>query len=66
MIVVIQSNMSSKTIIEIWGITLEVFKKYNIPISSNALSTMVDQETLPELLRELNRTIRSPKETLED
>jgi hypothetical protein len=30
---VIQSNMSSKAIVQVWENTVDTFKKYNVPIS---------------------------------
>lgn len=60
---VIQSNMSSKAIIEIWGTTLDVFKKFNVPIAGDSLKALVDEDTLPELLKELNQTIGSSSAT---
>jgi hypothetical protein len=56
---IIHSNMSSKAVIEIWGNTLDVFKNYAVPISGNPLNSLVHEETLPQLLEELNQTIGS-------
>jgi hypothetical protein len=56
---VIHSNMSSKAVIEIWGNTLDVFKNYSVPISGNPLNSLVQEEALPQLLKELNQTIGS-------
>jgi hypothetical protein len=60
---VIHSNMSSKAIIEIWGNTLDVLKNYSVPISGNPLNRLVHEETLPQLIEELNQTIGSPVST---
>ncbi|SEM11468.1 hypothetical protein SAMN05192533_10162 [Mesobacillus persicus] len=60
---VIQSNMSSKAIIEIWGTTIDVFKKFNVPIAGDPLKTLVDDDKLPEILKELNQTIGSSSVT---
>jgi len=57
---VIHQNMSPKAVIEIWGNTLDVFKNYSVPISGNPLNSLVHEETLPQLLEELNQTIGSP------
>lgn len=57
---VIHSNMSSKAIIEIWGNTLDVFKHYSVPISGNPLNQLVHEESLPQLLKDLNQAIGSP------
>lgn len=56
---VIHSEMSSKAIIEIWGITHEVFKNYSVPISGSPLKELVHEEKLPQLLKELNHAIGS-------
>jgi hypothetical protein len=63
---VIHSNMSSKAIIEIWGNTLDVFKHYSVPISGDPLNLLVHEETLPQLIKELNQTIGSSVIHMED
>ncbi len=60
---VIQSNMSPKAIVEIWGITADIFKKYNIPIINQSLETFVDKQNLTLLLQELNDSIGSSSAT---
>ncbi|MFP5108638.1 hypothetical protein ACSU6B_17965 [Neobacillus sp. C211] len=51
---VIQSNMTSKAITDVWGDTVEVFQKYNIPIKNIALQVLITENTLQVLLIELN------------
>jgi hypothetical protein len=60
---VIQSNMSTDAIIEVWGETEEVFKKYNLPRTKQTLKTLVRTELLPSLLQELNSVVGSSTET---
>jgi hypothetical protein len=47
---VIQSNMSPKAIAEVWEMTAIIFKKFNIPLSENALETFIDADILTNLL----------------
>lgn len=60
---VIQSNMSPEAIVDAWGDTVDVFKKYNIPITKHSLETSVVNELLPSLLQELNSTVGSSSAT---
>jgi hypothetical protein len=60
---VIQLNMSSDAIIEVWGETEEVFKKYNLPRTKQTLETLVGRELLPALLLELNSVVGSSTAT---
>lgn len=60
---VIQSNMSSKSIVDVWGDTSEIFSKYNIPISGQSLEVLVNENLLPKLLTELNDTVGSSSVT---
>lgn len=60
---VIQSNMSSKAIIEVWENTVDTFKKYNIPISEKTLDALVQESVLPTLLSELNTVVGSSSDT---
>lgn len=60
---VIQPNMSSKAIIEIWGTTKNVFKKYNISISENALEKVVESNHLYSIIKELNIVVGSSSTT---
>ncbi|MDR6123699.1 hypothetical protein QFZ87_003296 [Bacillus sp. SLBN-46] len=61
--VVIQSNMSSKSIVEVWENTVDTFKKYNVPISEKTLDTLVQDSSLPALLSELNNVVGSSSAT---
>lgn len=47
---VIQSNMTSKAITEVWEDTVEVLLKYNVPITDKALQVLVADNTLQVLL----------------
>ncbi|HJV31047.1 MAG TPA: hypothetical protein VJ558_02560 [Bacillales bacterium] len=56
---VIQSNMSPKAVVDVWGKTAEVFNKYQIPLTEHTLEVLVDKEQLVMLLQELNDAIGS-------
>ena len=58
-IMVIQSNMSSKAIVHVWDNTVDTFKKYNVPISEISLDALVNNSVLPSLLAELNTVVGS-------
>ncbi|KON88964.1 hypothetical protein AF332_20685 [Sporosarcina globispora] len=60
---VIQPNMSSKAIVEIWGNAKDVFVKYNVPISEEALATTVETHILDSLLKDLNSIVGSSSAT---
>ncbi|WP_374120501.1 hypothetical protein [Neobacillus sp. PS3-40] len=60
---VIQSNMSSEAIIEVWEVTVDIFKKYNVPIMKQTLETLVRNQHLSFLLQELNYAVGSSSET---
>jgi hypothetical protein len=60
---VIQSNMSPEAIVKIWGETADIFKKYNIPFTKQALETVVEDDLLPSLLQELNAVVGSSTAT---
>jgi hypothetical protein len=60
---VIQPNMSSKSIIEIWENTIDVFKKHNIAISEVPLEKIVEGNTLDSLVKELNNIVGSSSVT---
>lgn len=60
---VIQSNMSPKAIIEIWGITAPIFVKFNVPLVDKTLESIVDSEIIPNLLTELNAAVGSSTAT---
>lgn len=55
--------MTSKAISEVWEDTLEVFQKYNVPITEKTLQVLVNENLLPQLLTELNRAIGSTSAT---
>lgn len=54
---VIQSNMSPIAIVDVWGDTADVFKKYNVPLTKQSLEILVGTELLPSLLQELNSVV---------
>jgi hypothetical protein len=56
---VIQSNMSPKAIVEVWGVTANIFKKYNIPLTDQSLDTLLEKQKLLFLIQELNTTVGS-------
>ncbi len=57
---VIQRNMTSLAITEIWAETNKVFKKYKVPVTNHSLSSLVqDNMLLHLLLTELNNLIGS-------
>lgn len=60
---VIQSNMSSEAIVNVWGETADVFKKYDVPLTKQSLETLVRNELLPSLLQELNSVVGSSTAT---
>lgn len=60
---VIQSNMSSKAIVEIWTSTADIFKKHHVPIIDKALETMIEAQTLSIILNELNDCVGSSTAT---
>jgi hypothetical protein len=60
---VIQSNMTSKAISEVWKETLEVFQKYNIPITEKTLQVLANDKILQVLLTELNKIVGSSNAT---
>lgn len=60
---VIQPNMSPEAIVEVWGETADVFKKHHVPITKQSLETLVLNERLPPLLRELNSVVGSSTAT---
>ncbi|WP_342430287.1 hypothetical protein [Neobacillus sp. FSL H8-0543] len=60
---VIQPNMSSKSIIEIWENTIDVFQKHNISISEVALEKVVERNILNSLIKKLNDIVGSSSAT---
>jgi hypothetical protein len=60
---VIQTNMTSKAITEVWEDTARVFKKYNVPITNKTLKELVTDSSLQVLLAELNNVVRSSTAT---
>jgi hypothetical protein len=60
---VIQPNMQSKAIVEIWKNTAYIFEKYNIPITEKLLVELVETNFISTLLKELNDAIGSSNTT---
>lgn len=56
---VIQSNMSTKLIVQTWQETIEIFIKYDVPIVDQAINEVVEPNLLKELLTELNIKVGS-------
>lgn len=55
--------MTSRAISEVWGETLEVFQKYNVPIIEKTLQVLVNDNIFQELLTELNKVVGSSNAT---
>lgn len=60
---VIQGNMSSKAIVEVWEVTEDILKKLNIPLTRQTIETLVEEEQLNSILQELNAAIGSSTAT---
>jgi hypothetical protein len=60
---VIQPNMSSKSIIEIWENTIDVFQQHKISISDVALEKVVESSSLNSLIKDLNDIVGSSSAT---
>lgn len=60
---VIQSNMSSKAIVEVWEDTATIFAEFNVPLINNTLESIVESEVLPDLLNKLNAAVGSSTAT---
>lgn len=60
---VIQGNMSPEVIVEVWKITVDIFKKFNIPLTKQTLEALVEEEQLTSLLEELNSAVGSSTST---
>ncbi|MEH7126165.1 hypothetical protein V7127_23415 [Bacillus sp. JJ1773] len=60
---VIQSNMTSKAITEVWVDTVQVFQKYKVLITNKALKELVTDNSLQVLLTELNNAVGSSTAT---
>ncbi|SMQ77964.1 hypothetical protein SAMN05444673_3165 [Bacillus sp. OV166] len=60
---VIQSNMTSKAITVVWEKTVDVFQKFNVPITKKTLQVLVNDNILQLLLTELNNVVGSSNAT---
>lgn len=60
---VIQSIMSPKAIVEVWKITAPIFTKFNVPLTDKTLESIMNSDTLPNLLIELNAAVGSSTAT---
>ncbi|WP_316569498.1 hypothetical protein [Neobacillus sp. YIM B06451] len=60
---VIQANMSPVGIVEVWGETASIFKKYDIPLTKHSLKEIIDGDDLSPLLKELNDAVGSSSST---
>jgi hypothetical protein len=63
---VIQSDMSPKAIVQIWGNTTQVFTGFHVPIVDQKLIEIVHENILTELLSNLNNAIGSSSLTCID
>jgi hypothetical protein len=61
--VVIQSNMSSEAIVQVWSETKEVFSQYSIPLTNKPLNEVIEEEELIKLLESLNEVVGSSRTT---
>lgn len=60
---VIQSNMSPEAIVDVWGETADVFKRYNVTLTKQSLEKVVESDLLSSLLQELNSVVGSSTAT---
>lgn len=60
---VIQSIMSPKAIVEVWEITAPIFLKFNVPLTDEAIESIIEPEILTILLIELNTAVGSSTAT---
>ncbi|QCJ41255.1 hypothetical protein FAY30_04725 [Bacillus sp. S3] len=60
---VIQSNMTSKAISDVWEDTVQVFQNYHVPITEKTLLVLVNDTILQVLLAELNNVVGSSNAT---
>jgi hypothetical protein len=60
---VIQTNMSPKSIVSVWGETATVFKEFNVSLSDSPLEDLLQGEALTNLLTELNKVVGSSSAT---
>lgn len=63
---VIQSNMSPKAIVEVWGNTAIIFENQNVPLIEKSLESFLDADSLMSLLIELNEMVGSSTATCID
>jgi hypothetical protein len=49
--------MTSRAITEVWIKTVEVFQKYNVPVTNKSLQVLVNDNILQVLLTELNNVV---------
>lgn len=63
----IQENMASRAIVDVWPETESVFNRYHITLSSQPLNRLSKtQEHLTQLVQELNHQIGSSDATCTD
>lgn len=60
---VIQSNMSPKAIVDVWGNTLTIFEKHHVPLTEQTLGSFIESDPLSILLIELNEIVGSSAKT---
>jgi len=60
---VIQENMSPKSIVQIWPQTKEVFAQYDITLTEKCLADILHQPLLTNVLQQLNEVVKSSAST---
>jgi hypothetical protein len=63
---VIQTNMSPKSIVQTWEITATIFQKYSVPLVEQSLETILMNPALDTLVEELNEAVGSSSSTCID
>jgi hypothetical protein len=55
--------LSPDAIVEVWGVTSDIFEKHKIPLTKQTLKKLVKEEQLTQLLQELNSAVGSSTTT---
>ncbi|OCA85808.1 hypothetical protein A8F94_13125 [Bacillus sp. FJAT-27225] len=56
---VIQTTMSPQAIVEVWELTIGIFRNHQIPLSTLPLEELAEGKQLHLLLKELNSAVGS-------
>ncbi len=51
--------MSPEAIVDVWAVTSDIFKRYDMLLTKQTLEELVKGETLTSLLQELNSAVGS-------